>query len=234
MASSGATYTNYSLLCRAPSEDDKLYYWENFQRILPVLDPVMVRCATTKVISWQHFNKIKWRARDQSNVASSSDAPTGGSTNRWCRHDLEKIFTLYLNDRTYHRYIFSGGAGPLPAPPVNPRGYPFHYMTAVLGNSAPLKPDASIDWYNREADFRFQIPYYFGQFPDINMMLELSVRDGWMSPAEMDGLARTLMGLCHGRALHRRTAIAAPAFVHTFERTRSDRPDDSALWTEIR
>ena len=231
------TFTNYSLLCRVPSEDDKLYYWANFKTIVPLLDPVMAKFALTKVISWQHFNKIKWRARDQSNVSSGSSAPLGGSNNHWSVADLEKIFTRYLNDRTYHDYIWNGATGPLPKPPVNPRGYPFHYMTVVLGNIAPIKASASVDWYNRETDFRFQIPYYFGQFSktsvQANMMVEFCFKNDWMAEADMDDLVRRFATPVHAVEVHKRRGILTGAFVHTFERTRADRPEDIHLWMRL-
>lgn len=237
MDDAAPTFTNYSLLCRVPSEDDKLYYWDNFKTVIPLLDPVMAKFATTKVISWQHFNKIKWRERDQSIVASSSDAPTGGSNNRWCMADLEKIFTRYLGDRTYHHYIWNRATGPLPMPPLNPRGYPFHYMTVVLGNVAPLKATAAIDWYNRETDFRFQIPYYFGQFSTAdakaNMMVEFCFKNGWMASGDMDALVCCVAGRIHAVEVHKRRDIPAAAYVHPYERTVSDRPGDADLWTRL-
>ncbi|MEQ1653494.1 MAG: hypothetical protein ABL897_13470 [Hyphomicrobium sp.] len=237
MEAPAPTFTNYSLLCRVTCEDAKLYYWDNFKDIVPLLDPVMAKFATTKVISWQHFNKIKWRSRDQSNVASAKTAPVGGSNNRWCAADLEKIFTLHLNDRTYHRYIWDRSTGPLVPPPVDPRGYPLHYMTAVLGNRAPLKPIASTDWYNRETDFRFQIPYYFGQFAgaphNANMMVEFSFKDGWMAGADMDGLVRSVAKRVHATGVYKRIGIPTGALVHTFERTVTDRPEDAELWSRL-
>jgi hypothetical protein len=237
MADRAPTFTNYSALCRVPSEDDKLYYWDNFQAIVPLLDPVMAKFATTKIIPWQHFNKIKWRARDKCNVSSASEAPLGGSNNRWCPADLEKIFTLYLNDRTYHHKIWNGDTGPMPKPPVDRRGYPFHYMTAVLGNITPLKPTAAIDWYNRETDFRFKIPYYFGQFSKTdaraNMLVEFCFKDGWMADADMDGLVRAIAARVHAVEVYKRIGIAPGAFVQTYERTITDRPEDAALWTRF-
>mgnify|MGYP000991729019 CR=1 FL=1 len=79
------TFTNYALLCKVPTEDDKLYYWENFQKLIPLLDPIMERFATTKVISWQHFERTRWNAKDATLHVSSSEAPTGGSNNSWTR-----------------------------------------------------------------------------------------------------------------------------------------------------
>ena len=231
------SFTNYSLLCRVPSEDEKLYYWDNFKTVVPLLDPLMAEFALTKVISWQHFNKLRWRASDRSNVASTSTAPVGGSNNRWCPADLEKILTLHLNDRTYHNYIWNGDTGPLPKPPVNPRGYPLHYMTVVLGNIAPMKAIASIDWYNRETDFRFQIPYYFGQFSKVgaraNMMVEFCCKNGWMAETDMDDLVRSIAPRVYSIEVHKRRNIPSGAFVHTYERTAADRPEDAHLWTRF-
>jgi hypothetical protein len=228
------TFTNYSLLCKVPTEDDKLYYWENFQKLIPFLDPIMKKFKTTKVISWQHFEKIKWNKKEQINRSSSSAAPTGGSNNTWCFDDLKKIFNVYLNDRTFHYHCWNGKNEEIKIPPVNKRGYPFHYSTTILGNIAKIKPDASTDWYNRTTDFRFQIPYYFGQFENSNMLVEFCFRDGWLSKEEMDTLVLCISEVCFCHTIYRRENITTCAFTHTYERIRSDRAEDEKLWTKLK
>ena len=210
-------HTNYSVLCRVPSEDSKLYYWQNFQKMLPLFAPLMARFATTKVISWQHFERLRWDPKEKTLRSSGKTAPTGGSNNSWTAADLEKIFTLYLLDKTYHRYIWDNATGPLPHPPLDKRGYVFHYSTTVLGNVARLKPRRDTDWYNRETDFRFQIPYWFKQFPQANMKLEFSFKDGWIADGEREALVRDTAALCHGVEIHRCRCFGPGAFVHTLE-----------------
>ena len=163
-----------------------------------------------------------------------SDAPTGGSNNSWNRQDLEKIFTLYLGDRTFHRHIWNGVAGPLPHPPLHKRGYIFHYSTTVIGHIARLKPVRTTDWYNRETDFRFQIPYWFKQFPQANMKLDFCFKDGWLSGEDRKALVRRIAGQCHGVEIHRCTGLVGPgAFVHTLELKADDGADGRPVWQRI-
>lgn len=85
-----ALFTNYSLLCQTPTEDDKIYYWTNIKKLIPIFDEILKPFASSKILSWQHFEKLNWLKSIQSYRSSASKAPTGGCID-WNHENLEKL-----------------------------------------------------------------------------------------------------------------------------------------------
>ena len=128
-------FTTYSLLCQTPTEDDKIYYWENMKQLFPILNNLFADFASSKILSWQHFEKLKWNEIENQYRRSSSNAPTGGCIN-WSYENLKKTFTTYLIDKSFHYHIWDIHKGlpqkQIPDLPLNPRGYIFHYSTTFF------------------------------------------------------------------------------------------------------
>lgn len=215
------TFTTYSLLCSVPSEDHKIYYWQNMKELYPALDEVMKDFVSKKIISWQHFQKLKWRKSDQCYGSSSSVAPTGGCIN-WSYEHLEKTFTLYLLDKSFHYHVWDNKKGgpiqQITELPAHPRGYIFHYSSTIFGDRMKLKADKSIDWYNRITDFRMQIQYYHGQFSNfgVNQMIDITFRESFLTEQERDDFVRRIFEKLYGKYLYKRNGIEHCGFTQTY------------------
>jgi hypothetical protein len=216
------TFTTYSLLCQTPTEDDKIYYWENMEKLFPELNNLFAVFSTSKILSWQHFEKLKWNKTENLYKASSSNAPTGGCIN-WSYENIKKIFTTYLIDRSFHYHVWNIHKG-LPQKqiiklPINPHGYIFHYSTTIFGDRLKLQRDKTLDWYNRITDFRFQIQYNFNQFSDlgINQIVDITFREDFLTEEERDKIVKNIFKIIHGKYLMKRISINNCGFTQTFE-----------------
>lgn len=216
-------FTNYTLLCQTQSEDDKIYYWENMQKLIPILDEILKPFSSSKILSWQHFEKLKWLEKDKLYRSSASKAPTGGCID-YSHENLEKTFTIYLKDRALHNYIWNYHIGKprikITEKPLDPRGYISHYSTIIFGDRNILKRDKSIDWYNRITDFRFQIQFYANQLSAIgvNQIIDISFRQSYLNDLERDKFVKEIFKIVSGKYLYKRVDIESCSFTETYEK----------------
>jgi hypothetical protein len=214
-------FTTYSLLCKTPTEDEKIYYWENMCNLFPLLNEIMKNFSSSKILSWQHFEKLKWLKDENCYRSSGSPAPTGGCIN-WSHENIEKTLTTYLKDRSFHYHVWNNHNGlpikPISTKPINPRGYIFHYSTTIFGDRVKLKPDISTDWYNRITDFRFQIQYYFNQLSDfgVNQIVDITFRESFLAEDKRDEFVNIIFSLIYGKYLFKRHGIIGCGFTQTF------------------
>lgn len=231
-------FTTYSLLCETPTEDDKIYYWENMIKLVPIINNLFENFSTSKILSWQHFEKLKWIKSENSYRIISSFAPTGGCIN-WSFENIKKICTTYLIDRTNHYRIWDIYKG-LPQKqmtilPLNPRGYIFHYSTTIFGDRLKLKQDKASSWYNKLSDFRLQIQYNFNQFSDlgVNQIVDITFRENFLTEPEKDKIITDIFSLIHGKFLLKRTSIKNCGFTQTFEQAYFINKELISEWKQI-
>jgi hypothetical protein len=231
-------FTTYSLLCQTPTEDDKIYYWENMNKLFPILDNLFANFSSSKILSWQHFEKLKWIKSENIYRGSSSNAPTGGCIN-WSYENIKNICSIYLIDRSFHYHIWDIHKG-LPQKqistlPLNPRGYIFHYSTTIFGDRLKLQKDKTSDWYNRMSDFRLQIQYNFNQFSGlgVNQIVDITFRENFLTEKERDDIVNDIFQLIHGKFLMKRKSINNCGFTQTFEQAYFTNKELLIEWKQI-
>ena len=234
-----ALFTNYSLLCQTPTEDDKIYYWTNIKKLILIFDEILKPFASSKILSWQHFEKLKWLKSIQSYQSSASKAPTGGCID-WNHENLEKTFTTYLNDKAFHYYIWNNQNGKpgiqIKEKSLNPKGYISHIITVIFGDRNKLIRDKNVDWYNRVTDFRFQIQHYANQFSGlgINQIIDISFRQNYLSDSERDEIVKHIFNLVHGKLLYKRIDIDYTcSFIETYEKAYFIDKENLQKWVQI-
>lgn len=231
-------FTTYSLLCQTPTEDDKIYYWENMEQLFPILNNLFVDFATSKILSFQHFEKLTWNKNENRYRRSSSIAPTGGCIN-WSYENLKKTFNLYLVDKTFHYHMWDIHKGVskkiLSDLPLNPRGYIFHYSTTFFGDRLKLQQDKNLDWYNRITDFRFQIQYNFNQLSalGINQIVDITFRENFLTEKVRDKIVINIFSFIFGKYLMKRKSIKNYGFTQTFEKAYLTERETLNEWKQI-
>lgn len=227
------SYTNFSLLCKVPTEKGKIYYWENMQKLFPLLDVFLKNWEETYILSHQHFNKLKWNRKENANRCTSSAAPTGGSKNKWSYETLQKVMTLYLEDRIFHNYIFDRRADKIKIPPLHPKGYPQHYSTEIFGRIKKVKHDPSTVIEQTPMDFRLKIPYCFVHEPH-NMFLDISFNEAVFSKDKMLEIIYNISKIVFCKKIFARPHIIENTYyTRTYEDTKVYYKGEEALWKEI-
>jgi hypothetical protein len=227
------SYTNYSLLCKVQKEADKIYYWNNMEKLFPLLDAFLQNWEEVKILSHQHFDKIKWDKKINANRSSSSAAPTGGSNNKWNYETLKKVMTLYLEDKTYHNYIFDRKNEEIKIPSVHKKGYPFHYSTEIFGRIKKVKHDPSGVIEQTPMDFRLKIPYCFSH-DHYNMYVDISFNEAIFSKEEMNTLVSKIVPIVFAKKIFVNENIKGMHYyVSTYEDMKVYFKEEEHLWREI-
>jgi hypothetical protein len=228
------SYTNYSLLCKVLTEVDKIYYWDNMQKLFPLLDVFLKDWEEVKILSHQHFNKMKWDKKEKVNRSGSSVAPTGGSNNKWSYETLKKVMTLYLEDRTYHNYIFDRKNEEIIIPAANSKGYPFHYSTEIFGRIKKVKHYPSGVIEQTPMDFRLKIPYCFTYDP-YNMFVDISFNENIFSINEMNDLISKIAEIVFAKKIFMNEhIIGVHYYVSTYEDMKVYYKEEEHLWKEVK
>lgn len=226
-------YTNFSLLCKVPSENDKLNYWENMQKLFPLLDDFLANWEEVRILSDQHFDKIKWDKKAQVNKSSGSFAPTGGSKNKWSYDTLKKVMTKYLEERTYHNYIFDRKNKEIKTPPINKKGYPFHYSTEIFGRIKKVKVTSGHVIEQTPMDFRLKIPYCFTHEPH-NMFVDISFNQAVFSATQMHELVSKIASFTFTDKIYKNeNIIGMHYYVGTYEDMKVYFKDEEHLWKQV-
>ena len=226
-------YTNFSLLCKVPTEADKLYYWDNMQKVFPLLDAFLKNWGEVRILSDQHFNKLKWDKKENVNKSNGSIAPTGGRNNKWNYDTLKKVMTIYLEDRTYHNYIFEQRRDEILIPPIHPKGYPFHYSTEIFGRIKKVKHDPSGVIEQTPMDFRLKIPYCFIHEPH-NMFVDISFNEAVFSKEKMLTLITNMKELIFAKKIYiNEHIIGMKYYSSTYDNMKIYYKDEEYLWKEI-
>jgi hypothetical protein len=228
------SYTNYSLLCKVPTEADKIYYWDNMQKLFPLLDTFLKHWEEVRILSDQHLTKLKWLKKENVNRVISSIAPTGGSKNKWSYDALKKVMTLYLEDRTYHNYIFDKKNEEILVPPINKKGYPFHYSTEIFGRIKKVKHDPTGVIEQTPMDFRLKIPYCFTHDP-YNMFVDISFNEAFFTKDEMNNLISKIASFVFAKKIFKNEhIIGMHYYVSTYEDMKIYFKEEEHLWKEIK
>jgi hypothetical protein len=227
------SYTNFSLLCKVPTEADKIYYWDNMQKLFPLLDVFLKEWEEVRILSDQHFNKLKWDKRENVNRMSGSKAPTGGSKNKWGYKTLKNVMSKILEDRTYHNYIFEKKNEEILIPPINKKGYPFHYSTEIFGRIKKVKHDPTGVIEQTPMDFRLKIPYCFTHDP-FNMFVDISFNEAVFTKDEMSNLISKISPIAFAKKIFKNEQIIGMHYyVSTYEDMKIYFKEEEHLWKEI-
>ena len=209
------------------------------KNIFPILDEILKPFLSSKILSWQHFEKLKWLKNEKCYRVSSSKIPTGGCID-WNYENIEKTLTTFLKDKALHNHIWNnlnGNPGiPIPQNSLDKRGYVFHYSTTVFGDRNKLNRDKTTDWYNRITDFRFQIQYFYNQFSDlgVNQIIDISFRQSYLNDSERDNLVRNIFNKVNGKFLYKRIDIENPcSFTETYEKAYYIEKEKLEEWKQI-
>jgi hypothetical protein len=228
------SYTNYSLLCKVPSESNKIYYWDNMEQLFPLLDAFLKHWQEVRILSHQHFNKVKWDSKQRVNKVSSSIAPTGDSKNKWDRNTLKKLMTLDLEDRTYHNYIFDKNNEEILEPPKNKKGYPLHYSTEIFGRIKKIKHHPSSVIEQTPIDFRLKIPCCFTHDP-YNMIVNLSFNEAVFTKDDMHALLSKIGSILFvNKIMMNEHIVGMHYYVSTYEDMKIYFRNEEALWQEVK
>jgi hypothetical protein len=228
------SYTNFSLLCKVPTEADKIYYWDNMQKLFPLLNAFLKNWEEVRILSHQHFNKLKWDKKELVNRCSSGVAPTGGSKNKWSYETLQKVMTLYLEDRTYHNYIFDRRADEIKIPSVHPKGYPQHYSTEIFGSIKKVKHHPSIVIEQTQMDFRLKIPYWFVHEP-YNIFVDISFNEAVFTKDEMTQLISAIFKIVFCKQVFANEHIIGNSYyTRTYEDMKVYHKHEEHLWKEVK
>jgi hypothetical protein len=227
------SYTNFSLLCKVEAENNKIYYWNNMEKIFHLLDSFLKEWEEVRILSHQHFTKIKWDKKEKVNRASNSIAPTGGSNNKWNYETLKKVMSLYLADTTYHNYIFEKKNEEILVPPINAKGYPFHYSTEIFGRIKKVKHTATEVIEQAPMDFRLKIPYCFTH-DAYNMFVDISFNEAVFTQEEMYNLIRKINTIAFTKKVFKNEHIIGKHYyASTYENMKVYFKEEKHLWKEM-
>ncbi len=142
--------------------------------------------------------------------------------------------TLYLEDRTYHNYIFDKKNEEIKIPPIHPKGYPFHFSTEIFGRIKKVKHDPSGVIEQTPMDFRLNIPYCFTHEP-YNMFVDISFNESVFSKEEMNELVSEIVPIVFAKKVFKNeNIIGMHYYVSTYEDMKVYFKEEEHLWKEVK
>jgi hypothetical protein len=98
-------WVKYYFECKHHSENDKLYYWEQFEKLYQILQKTIKDFKMVKMWACQHFDKL-YKMKGQL-YNSGSNAPVGG-WQKFSYENCKKVATKFLTDNAHLQLQFEG------------------------------------------------------------------------------------------------------------------------------
>jgi hypothetical protein len=98
-------WVKYFFECHVENENDKLFYWPQFEKIFNAIYPLLKHFKSLDMYAEQGFNRRYWQNKQW--YSSGKNAPIGG----WQKYNYkncEKIANKFLNDNEHLRFKFEG------------------------------------------------------------------------------------------------------------------------------
>jgi hypothetical protein len=98
-------YEIYDFTCKVEDEKDKIYYWERWEKVYELIDPIIKTWGYKKITSNQSFTYLLKKHKDGTIRCTGKNAPTGGLRN-WNYQSNKDISQKYLSDNKHLIYQF--------------------------------------------------------------------------------------------------------------------------------
>jgi hypothetical protein len=98
-------WVKYYFQCHVENENDKLFYWKQFEQIFNTIHPVLKHCKSLDMYADQAFNRRYWMNKQW--YSSGKNAPVGG-WQKYSYANCEKVANKFLNDNEHLRLAFEG------------------------------------------------------------------------------------------------------------------------------
>jgi hypothetical protein len=98
-------WVKYYFQCHVENENDKIFYWPQFEQIYNVIYPVLKHFKSLDMYADQAFTRRYWMNKQW--YSSGKNAPVGG----WQKYSFancEKVANKFLNDNEHLRLAFEG------------------------------------------------------------------------------------------------------------------------------
>lgn len=98
-------WVKYFFQCHVENENDKLFYWPQFEKIFHAIHPLLKHFKSLDMYANQAFERR--HCRNKQWYSSGSNAPIGG-WQKYSYKNCEKVANKYLNDNEHLRLRFEG------------------------------------------------------------------------------------------------------------------------------
>jgi hypothetical protein len=98
-------WVKYFFQCHVENENDKLFYWPQFEKIFNAIHPLLKHFKSLDMYASQAFERRYFQNKQW--YSSGSNAPIGG-WQKYSYKNCEKVANKYLNDNEHLRLRFEG------------------------------------------------------------------------------------------------------------------------------
>jgi hypothetical protein len=98
-------WVKYFFQCHVENENDKLFYWTQFEKIFNVIHPLLKHFKSLDMYADQAFTRRCWMNKQW--YSSGKTAPVGG-WQKYSYKNCEKVANKFLNDNEHLRLAFEG------------------------------------------------------------------------------------------------------------------------------
>jgi hypothetical protein len=98
-------WVKYFFQCHVKNENDKLFYWPQFEKIYNAIHPLLKHFKSLDMYASQAFERRYLRSKQW--YSSGINAPIGG-WQKYSHKNCEKVANKYLNDNEHLRLRFEG------------------------------------------------------------------------------------------------------------------------------
>ena len=96
-------WVKYYFQCHVENENDKLFYWQQFEQIFPIIHPVLKHFKSVDMYADQAFCRRYWQNKQW--YKSYKNAPVGG-WQKFSHANCEKVANKFLNNNEHLRLAF--------------------------------------------------------------------------------------------------------------------------------
>jgi hypothetical protein len=98
-------WIKYYFQCHVENENDKLFYWQQFEKIFHTIQPALKHCKSIDMYADQALSRRYWRNKQW--YSSSKIAPVGG-WQKYTYANCNKVANKFLNDNEHLCLAFAG------------------------------------------------------------------------------------------------------------------------------
>lgn len=160
----------YVFLGKVRKEEDKLYYWKEFENLFHAINPIMSSFQNKTVYSEQVFTKLLKVTKDGLFKVTFKKAPTGG-TLKWTKSNCQMICTKFLSDNEHLIKAFETNELEMNKMYLEKKGVLTHLRLHEISGSVSEKQEIP--------DFLFRLyPQYTWQ-SHYNQYINLFIKRSW-------------------------------------------------------